>query len=313
MPISYKRPHSVTRIRDLSDVQLDALLDLGGRVAVVTGGARGIGKACCARLAEAGATVVVADLDDAAARETAAVLGAPARRRAPRRADGASVAALPRRREAEHGRLDIWVNAAGISPPRRCSISPTTTGTSARHEPARHVRGCARGGARDDRRRARRRDRERLLDGRLPRGRARRRALRRVEVRRAGADESARRGTRAARDPRARGGADGDTDARLEEQREALRSSGFALEELGPTLPLGRVAVPDDVARVVSSRQRPGAADDGQHAARRRWRARSGALAGSGRRRQTRRRRRSPARSRRWRPDPGTTYVSPRR
>jgi NAD(P)-dependent dehydrogenase (short-subunit alcohol dehydrogenase family) len=37
----------------------------------------------------------------------------------------------------------------------------------------------------------------------------------------------------------------------LEEQREALRSSGFALDELGPALPLGRVAVPDDVARVV--------------------------------------------------------------
>jgi NAD(P)-dependent dehydrogenase (short-subunit alcohol dehydrogenase family) len=37
----------------------------------------------------------------------------------------------------------------------------------------------------------------------------------------------------------------------LEEQREALESSGFALEELGPQLPLGRVAVPDDVARVV--------------------------------------------------------------
>ena len=37
----------------------------------------------------------------------------------------------------------------------------------------------------------------------------------------------------------------------LEEQRDALRAAGFALEELGPTLPLGRVAVPDDVARVV--------------------------------------------------------------
>jgi NAD(P)-dependent dehydrogenase (short-subunit alcohol dehydrogenase family) len=37
----------------------------------------------------------------------------------------------------------------------------------------------------------------------------------------------------------------------LEEQRESLRTAGFALEELGPALPLGRVAVPDDVARVV--------------------------------------------------------------
>jgi NAD(P)-dependent dehydrogenase (short-subunit alcohol dehydrogenase family) len=30
-----------------------------------------------------------------------------------------------------------------------------------------------------------------------------------------------------------------------------LQASGFALEELGPSLPLGRVAVPDDIARVV--------------------------------------------------------------
>ena len=37
----------------------------------------------------------------------------------------------------------------------------------------------------------------------------------------------------------------------LEEQRATLRSAGFALEELGPQLPLGRVAVPDDIARVV--------------------------------------------------------------
>ena len=37
----------------------------------------------------------------------------------------------------------------------------------------------------------------------------------------------------------------------LEAQRDALEAAGFALEELGPRLPLGRVAVPDDVARVV--------------------------------------------------------------
>jgi NAD(P)-dependent dehydrogenase (short-subunit alcohol dehydrogenase family) len=37
----------------------------------------------------------------------------------------------------------------------------------------------------------------------------------------------------------------------LDEQRVSLRDAGFALEELGPELPLGRTAVPDDVARVV--------------------------------------------------------------
>ena len=69
----------------------------------------------------------------------------------------------------------------------------------------------------------------------------------------------------------------------LEAQREALRSAGFALEELGPTLPLGRVAVPDDIARVVLFCASDLAPHDREHAARRRRRARltrSGAFAG---------------------------------
>jgi NAD(P)-dependent dehydrogenase (short-subunit alcohol dehydrogenase family) len=37
--------------------------DLGGRRAVVTGGAQGIGAACADALAEAGARIVIADLD----------------------------------------------------------------------------------------------------------------------------------------------------------------------------------------------------------------------------------------------------------
>jgi NAD(P)-dependent dehydrogenase (short-subunit alcohol dehydrogenase family) len=41
--------------------------DLKGRTAVVTGGGRGIGLACCQALAEAGARVVIADLDPAVA------------------------------------------------------------------------------------------------------------------------------------------------------------------------------------------------------------------------------------------------------
>src|SRR5438445_4147473 len=40
-------------------------LDLEGRVTVVTGGASGIGRACVSRLADEGATVVIADLDPA--------------------------------------------------------------------------------------------------------------------------------------------------------------------------------------------------------------------------------------------------------
>ena len=68
----------VAGVRDASSAPLDELLKLSGRVAVVTGGAWGIGRACCARLAEAGATVVVADVDEQAAREAAQALGPPA-------------------------------------------------------------------------------------------------------------------------------------------------------------------------------------------------------------------------------------------
>jgi 3-hydroxybutyrate dehydrogenase len=55
-----------------------ASLDLRGRRAVVTGGASGIGLACARRLAAAGASVVIADLDGETAGKVAAELGAEA-------------------------------------------------------------------------------------------------------------------------------------------------------------------------------------------------------------------------------------------
>ena len=54
-------------IPDVSDRTLNELLSLSGRAIVVTGGARGIGAQVVRRLAEAGADVVVGDLDLAAA------------------------------------------------------------------------------------------------------------------------------------------------------------------------------------------------------------------------------------------------------
>ena len=49
--------------------------DLAGKTAIVTGGANGIGKACCLMLADYGANVVVADLKEEAAQGVAAEIG----------------------------------------------------------------------------------------------------------------------------------------------------------------------------------------------------------------------------------------------
>ena len=47
---------------DVSDVPLSRLISLAGRRAVVTGGAQGLGRAIAARLAEAGADLLLVDL-----------------------------------------------------------------------------------------------------------------------------------------------------------------------------------------------------------------------------------------------------------
>jgi len=89
-------------------------MKLQGKVAVVTGAARGIGRAICERYAQEGASIVVTDMDEAGARAVAAAIGAQA---AALRLDvtsqdsiDATVAAVV----AQFGRLDILVNNAGL-------------------------------------------------------------------------------------------------------------------------------------------------------------------------------------------------------
>ena len=91
-----------------------------GKVAIVTGAALGVGKGIARQLALAGATVVIADTNDEAAKQTSAEIG---------NAGGATLAVHAdvtadddvRRLIAEivgqHGGIDVWVNNAGPQAP----------------------------------------------------------------------------------------------------------------------------------------------------------------------------------------------------
>ena len=107
-------------IADVSDNSISELISLAGRRAVVTGAARGLGKAIGRRLAEAGAAVLLADLDEAGARDAAADLSRSYDARVIATgidvADSATIIAAADLAVEQLGGIDIWVNNAGIFP-----------------------------------------------------------------------------------------------------------------------------------------------------------------------------------------------------
>jgi NAD(P)-dependent dehydrogenase (short-subunit alcohol dehydrogenase family) len=91
--------------------------DLAGKIGVVTGGGSGIGRGICRALAHAGARVVVADVDIAAAERVAASLceaGASARAEAVDVSDLDSVKRLADATVAADGAVDLVCNNAGV-------------------------------------------------------------------------------------------------------------------------------------------------------------------------------------------------------
>ncbi|PFG39053.1 3-oxoacyl-[acyl-carrier-protein] reductase [Georgenia soli] len=88
---------------------------LDGKVALVTGAARGIGRGIALVLAERGATVVVADMDADQASATAEAAGNGSTGLALNVADREAVDAAVAEVVERHGKIDILVNNAGIN------------------------------------------------------------------------------------------------------------------------------------------------------------------------------------------------------
>lgn len=96
------------------------LLDLTGKTAIVTGGAMGIGLGIALRLAEAGASVVIADLNQVKAQESAEKLSSKGLKVKGIKCDVSveeDVKSLIEQTISEFSTIDILVNNAGIYPP----------------------------------------------------------------------------------------------------------------------------------------------------------------------------------------------------
>ena len=106
----------------------DSLLSQRGRVALVTGGARGVGRGIAERFLAAGATVVICGRHEPEALPTAE--GAAATFSTADVRDPEQVNTLVDGIVARHGRLDVVVNNAGGSPPAESATAPARFSTA---------------------------------------------------------------------------------------------------------------------------------------------------------------------------------------
>src|SRR5215475_1098932 len=109
---------AVLRVVSARRIVLPRVTRLSGKIAVVSGGARGIGRAIVEKFAAEGATVTFVDVDDAVGRATERECVAAGLAATFRRADITSEADVRGAIEdvvARHGTVDVLVNNAGIN------------------------------------------------------------------------------------------------------------------------------------------------------------------------------------------------------
>ena len=171
-------------------------IDLDGRVAVVTGGAQGIGYAVAERMLASGARVWLWDRDAPLVEEAARALGRGRTRTSSIRPTRPRSPPPPRRWRRDRAGIDILVANAGIAGTnaRALGLRPRRVAPDRRHQPQRRLPLLPRRGAADDRRRLRP-HRQRRLDRRQG-GQPERRRLLGVEGRGDRPDEVAGQGDR---------------------------------------------------------------------------------------------------------------------
>lgn len=116
-------------IADHSSQPLNTLISLAGKRALITGAAQGIGAATARRLAEAGADVMLTDINAQAASDTAAEIAQQYGTRVVSThldvSDTTSIIAAADLCVSTLGGIDIWVNNAGIFPTTGPAIEAT--------------------------------------------------------------------------------------------------------------------------------------------------------------------------------------------